>query len=171
MKKNIVLFRIYQVVLLALYIFLMVFFIVKCLENGEKSTESSQVVVDVSAEVINTVRPSNPVNPESPSFQTMIRKLIGHYGFFTLLGLVSTLLYLSLPKPKHYIRIAISYVVGFSFAIISEFLLEGNTSGRGPSWSDVGIDSLGFITLSIIVVAIYYILLLKKGMKDNAKEN
>ena len=157
------LYRIHQIVLFIIYISLMVFFIYKCLENGVASSESSAKVATISAEVINKISGKEKVNPSDPSFQSFIRKFIGHYSYFVFLGFISTFFYLSFRKKfKDWILLIISFSIGIVFAVISEFLLEANTSGRGASWSDVGIDVLGFITLSIIIVIIYYIVIFRK---------
>ena len=154
-------FRIYQSILLILYIGLMVFFVVMCLETGTKSSESSQKVATVTAEVINTVSGEEIVSAESTSFQKFVRKFIGHFSYFVTLGLVSSLFWLSIDSMKSKRRVIIHYFLGFSFAILSEFLLEGTTTGRGPSWSDVMLDSLGFISLSTIIILVYYFLYLR----------
>ena len=162
------LYKIHQITLAIIYIALMVFFVCKCLENGADSTESSQRVADATATVINGVAGSGTVDSQSESFHSWVRKFIGHYSYFVLLGSVSTLFYLSLRKKvKDYLLLTISFSVGFIFAVISEFLLEAKTLGRTGSWSDVGIDYLGFITLSIVIVFIYYLIKFKKSRKNS----
>ena len=154
-------YRIYQAILLILYIGLMVFFIIMCKESGNKSSESSQKVATVTANLINTVSGKDVVSSNSESFQRFVRKFIGHFSFFVVLGSVSILFWLSITEIKRFIRIIIHYSIGILFAIVSEFLLEGTTKGRGPSWSDVMLDSFGFIILSTIIVLIYYFIYLK----------
>lgn len=165
-----VLYRIYQAVLLTLYIGLMVFFVVMCLQNGTKSSQSSARVAEATAEVINTVSGTEKVDPQSPSFQQFVRKFIGHYGYFIALGLVSIFFWLSIKELKHYFRIIPHFSIGIIFAIISEFWLEGTTDGRGPSWKDVGLDTLGFLTLSLFVILGYYLILIYKKKKSNKNE-
>lgn len=157
------LYVIHQITLATIYIALMVFFVIKCLENGVESSESSQRVADTTATIINGVAGEGTVDPKSDGFQTFVRKFIGHYSYFVALGGISTLFYLSLrKKAKDWLLLTISFGIGLTFAIISEFLLEGKTSGRGASWADVGIDYLGFITLSILIVFIYYFIKFKR---------
>ncbi len=87
-------------------------------------------------------------------YLTFIRKLIGHFLYFLILGSVSIIFYLTF---NFKIRVLIHYIVGFVFALISEFLFEGFTSGRNASFKDVMIDYSGFILLSTIILIIYKI--------------
>lgn len=168
MMRKETLYKIHQLVLFIIYIALIVFFIIKCLETGDESTKTSQVVVDSTATVINTIHGEGSVDPKDPSFINFVRKFIGHYSYFVVLGGISILFYLSLrDRFKEYLLIIIHYGIGIGFAILSEFLLEGKTMGRGASWADVGIDSLGFITLSIVIIGIYYLIKQKKKNKIN----
>ena len=59
------------------------------------------------------------------------------------------------------------YVAGIGFAFISEFLLEGNTSGRTASIGDVMLDSGGFISISSILVIVYLIIYFVKKKRGN----
>lgn len=170
MKRE-ALYKVYQIILFLIYIGLMVFFAVKCIETGVESQASSQKVVDTTAVVINQVAGEGTVDPLDSSFQNFVRKFIGHYGFFVLLGIVSILFHLSFnDKYNDYILVSVSYGVGITYAVLSEFWLEGSTNGRGASWKDVGIDTLGFMTVSFIIVLIYYLIKLKKQkvIKKNA---
>ena len=165
------LYKIHQIVLFTIYIALIIFFVLKCLESGIDSSSSSQVVANSIANTINTISGKEKIDPTNPSFLTFIRKFIGHYSYFVILGFISILFYLSFRKKfKDYILIIIHFIIGFSFAFISEFLLEGMTEGRGASILDVGIDSLGFVTLSIVIIGIYYLKKLKyrKKIEKNA---
>ena len=156
------LYIIHQVVLGVIYIAMIVFFIFKCLETGSESIESSRRVSDSIAEVINHTIGEGTIDKESVSFQTFIRKFIGHYSYFVFFGFISTFLYLSFRKRfKAIILISISFTIAFLFAFISEFCLEGVTSGRGASINDVFIDFSGFCTSGLVIVLIYYIRYLK----------
>lgn len=164
------LYKVHQVVLFIIYISLIIFFILKCLENGEESLESSKAISNIIAKIINNIKGYEYIDRTNPDYLNFIRKFIGHYGYFTVLGAISILFYLSFRNLiKDYILIFIHYFIGFIFAIISEFLLEGLSSNRGASWVDVGIDSLGFVTLSIIIIGIYY--LIKKKERKKFEKN
>ncbi len=135
-----------------LYIGLMIFFTTKCLETGEQSSESSGKVATLIQKVLNTLFNANiEIND---NYLRIIRKLIGHFGFFVVLGITSIVFYLNLPF-KLNIRIILHYVIAFLFAFTTEFLLEGNTDGRTASMNDVFIDYSGFISISTIILLIY----------------
>lgn len=156
MKNKILWFRILQILLLVLYIGLIVFYTLKSLENGIKSTESSNKVTDITANVITTVT-QKPVE-KTEDFKSFVRKFIGHYSFFVILGTVSVFLYLTLKRLKPHYRFIIHFTTGFIYAAMTEFWFQRVAGSRGPSWNDVGLDYLGFITISIFVTMIYYII-------------
>ena len=134
---------------------MMVFYIVKSLENGQDSLSSSTSVAQGIAKIDEVITGKTVKVDEN--FRHLIRKYIGHYGYFVLFGIISILLYLSLPKLKHYIKIIINYSIGFIFAFMTEFLFQLNAKDRNPSFLDVMIDFGGFVTLSSFIVLFYYI--------------
>lgn len=140
--------RIYQIVLLVLWVILIVFFSAKCLDTGSESSNLSKKV----GEVITKITGLNDDNTNN--FTLFIRKVLGHFGFFLIFGVVSTLLFFSINELKLYIRIIINLSQSFIYAIISEFLLEANTTGRNASIGDVFIDYSGFIVGFFITVII-----------------
>ena len=137
-----------------LYIGLMVFFTMKCLETGEESTESSNTVAKIVQHVLNTL--FNAHIELTDNYLRLIRKLIGHFGYFACLGIVSIIFYLNLPI-KLNLRIILHYIIALAFAFSTEFLLEGSTDGRSASINDVLIDYSGFILISSIILVIYII--------------
>ena len=163
--------KIFTSIFFVIYIFMISFFIYKCLENGTKSTESSNKVVDIVVDITENIT-NKPVVVDD-NFKTMIRKLIGHFGYFLVLGTVSIIFYLLLEIKKYpWIKIVLHYSIGILLAFISEFVLEANTSGRGASIQDVGIDIGGFVLLSTIILLIYLLIKYKKNkVKENKIEN
>ena len=155
MKKRIIIINIIRILLLTSYLFMMVFYIVKSLENGQDSLSSSTSVAQGIAKIDEVITGKTVKVDEN--FRHLIRKYIGHYGYFVLFGIISILLYLSLPKLKHYIKIIINYSIGFIFAFMTEFLFQLNAKDRNPSFLDVMIDFGGFVTLSSFIVLFYYI--------------
>ncbi len=137
-----------------LYIAMLAFFTKMCLETGEKSTESSNTVAKIVQSVLNTV--FNAHIELTDNYLRLIRKLIGHFGYFACLGIVSIIFYLNMPI-KLNIRIILHYVIALLFAFTTEFLLEGSTDGRSASINDVLIDYSGFILISTIILIIYLI--------------
>ena len=154
MKKRITINSI-RILLLASYLFMMIFYIVKSIENGQDSLSSSTSVARGIAKIDEAITGKSVKVDDN--FLHLIRKYIGHYGYFVLFGIISISLYLSLPKLKHYTKIIINYSVGFVFAFITEFLFQFNAKDRTPSFLDVMIDFGGFVTLSAFIVLYYYI--------------
>ncbi len=156
-----------SVLLGLIYVSMMGFFTYKCLETGNKSAESSNRVAEVVKDVTNEVFNTNIELTES--YTTLIRKLIGHFGYFVCLGIVSILFYASLKKNKIF-TITTHYAVGLLFAFFSEFCLEGLTEGRSASFKDVMMDFSGFITISSIMIIVYFIVLYRKKAKIEKQE-
>ena len=155
MKKRIIIINLIRILLLTSYLFMMAFYIVKSLENGQDSLSSSTSVAQGIAKIDEAI--TGKTVKVDDNFRHLIRKYIGHYGYFVLFGIISILLYLSLPKLKHYIKIIINYSIGFIFAFMTEFLFQLNAKDRNPSFLDVMIDFGGFVTLSSFIVLFYYI--------------
>ena len=100
------------------------------------------------------------------SFFLKVRKSIGHFGAFLVLGIFSSLTYLLYFDHKKWkISLPINYLQGIGLAFLTEFI-QLFIPGRVGSLSDVLIDSSGFIISSIIVIIIFIILLLKNNKKN-----
>lgn len=160
-KKNIL-----KWIILAIALAINIFILVNAFINGEASAEESNKVAHTTADFINTVKPDTITQENFPKFAFDIRKLFGHYGLFVLSGSFSSwALYLFLNKTKvhNLIQIAISLIFGFALACLSEFV-QVFTDGRTGAWTDVGIDSGGYLTGFLLVILIIFIrnLVLKK---------
>ena len=161
-------FRVVQIILLIIYIGMLVFFTYECFQTGTNASKQASGVAQVVANVQEAIT-RKPVVVDS-NYKTLISKLIGHYGYFCILGLVSILFYMTLTGFKAYIRFIIHLAAGIVFAFLSEFLAEAITEGRTASIADVGIDILGLITLSGIFIMIYYIVVIHKKKKEENGE-
>lgn len=89
------------------------------------------------------------------SFHTLIRKGLGHFSLFLVLGFGLFGTFFLLIKPR-WASIPLSLFSAFVTAGISEmFQLPVFTSGRYATWADVGIDFLGSLSgIGIAVVAV-----------------
>ena len=81
---------------LVLYIFITIIVFYKAFENAEQSTESSDKVTDTIVGAIDQITPgeesiTNKVDIED--IKVWVRKGIGHFGVFALLGIFTTLTY------------------------------------------------------------------------------
>lgn len=158
-KKDII-----HVIIGIIYLFLLVLFSIKSLESGSDSSRLSKKVSEFIAAAINNIFNKNI--EVTDKFEHYVRKIIGHYGYFVILGCVSVFFYIMFNKLKHYIRFIVHFVTGFLFAFITEFIFQNIASNRTSSMKDVGIDYLGFITVSLVVCIIYYIKIYKKKKKE-----
>ena len=89
------------------------------------------------------------------SFHTLIRKGLGHFSLFLVLGFGLFGTFFLLIKPR-WVSLPLSLLSAFVIAGISEmFQLPVFTSGRYTTWSDVAIDFLGALSgIGIAVVAV-----------------
>ena len=156
--------RIVQIILLILYLGMLAFFTYECFQTGASASKQAGNFANAVAKVEEAIT-KKPVVIDN-NYRTMVSKLFGHYGYFCILGLVSILFYMTFTKLKVYIRFIIHLVVGISFAFLSEFIAEALTEGRNASINDVGIDTLGLITLSGLFIIIYYIVYFVKKKKE-----
>lgn len=140
-----------RIISLILYIALIIFFTIKCFENGDTSTSTSRSVAKIIKNILNTIFRTNIEMTDG--YLKIIRKLIGHFLYFLVLGVVSLIFYLTFERRN--LNIIIHYTIGLLFALTSEFIFEANTSGRNASFNDVIIDYIGFISLSSIMLVIY----------------
>lgn len=89
------------------------------------------------------------------SFHTLIRKGLGHFSLFLVLGFGLFGTFFLLIKPR-WVSLPLSLLSAFVVAGISEmFQLPVFTSGRYATWPDVAIDFLGALSgIGIAVVAV-----------------
>ena len=90
-----------------------------------------------------------------------MRKAIGHFGAFLVLGIFSTFTYMLYIKRKKWDNvIIINMVQGFILAALTEYI-QTFVPGRSGLLSDVLIDYLGFL-ISFIILTILIIRYYKK---------
>lgn len=96
------------------------------------------------------------------SFLYIIRKSLGHFGAFLVLGIFSTLTFmLFLPNKKLLFAIPINFVQGFGVAALTEYI-QTFIPGRYGAYSDVLIDYAGFLTSSIFITTIILLIYIIK---------
>lgn len=104
----------------------------------------------------------------------IVRKSLGHFGLFACTALVG-LLFICLAFKDNLTRIyasLVSMVLGFSLAGFSE-LIQKYTPGRACTWTDIGIDTLGYaftVVISLIVIASIILFKYIKKYKKDKKE-
>lgn len=85
----------------------------------------------------------------------ILRKL-AHFSIYGLVG-IWIMSFMSTFKIRLYKKWIVSMIVGIGYASLDEYH-QGFVAGRGPSLTDVGIDSLGVLTgifFVLIVISIY----------------
>ena len=87
-------------------------------------------------------------------FFRKVRKGIGHFGAFLVLGIFSTLTYLLyLNKKKMFFSVPINYAAGFALAAITE-IIQLFVPGRYGAFSDVMLDFYGFLVSSTLITVV-----------------
>ena len=104
-----------------------------------------------------TIRKKN-LTDDIENFMVVVRKVLGHYGAFLILGIFSTFTYYFYLKEK-YSGLArfINFFSGFLIASFTEFL-QTITPARAGLFSDVVIDYTGFLTSALIISLILFII-------------
>ena len=108
-------------------------------------------------------------------FLKRIRKTIGHFGAFVLLGLISTITYFLFFRNKLLpIGFALNYSAGFGVAALTEYI-QTFTPQRAGLWSDVMLDWSGFLITALLITIIIIIATITKNIvkqfKEKQKEN
>ena len=103
-------------------------------------------------------------------FMKIIRKLVGHFGAFAVLGIFSTLTYFMFFGKKLFsVGVALNFATAFGFAALTEYI-QTLTPGRAGRFTDVMIDFYGFlltaVTITLLVVLIWLIIFLIKKYKE-----
>ncbi len=155
MKKSKI---IYSIIITSIYLALLIFYIYMSLSDGGESSDFSLNVSNVIADTLNHMGANIKVDD---SFHNLVRKLIGHFGYFVLIGISSFLFYNLLKNIKFIFRLLIHFSMGFLFALFTEYFLQAYALNRGPSMVDTMIDFGGF-SVSIIVILIYFLIKMKK---------
>ena len=167
MKSKIIFYA--RLLLIAAIICTLIFTFYQSMLPPEESNEVSNNVSDA----IETIIPSD--TPTGSYVHTNIRKIAHFVEFATLGGEVALLVILFLPTwgatlyEKRRI-IVHSYAIAPITALIDESIQI--FTNRGPSVTDVWIDTAGFVTLATILYVIYLAVILVKrrtaGIRDKA---
>ena len=133
-----------------------------------RSSQASQVVVDVSEDAINTISPGTITEANHESFASFIRKAFGHFGLFVISGLLSPLAIYLVINPfkwsKHYLNVIIGLSFGLMIAAITE-IIQLNVPGRSGEFTDVLIAFSGYLVGALIVGLILFLILRRQKCK------
>lgn len=154
-------------IFLFIYLFLIVLIFLMAGSSGEESTKQSDVITDVTIDVVDTFRPEDkPIEEKYTREQIshFVRKSIGHFGLFFTCGLFGILSFYLFVKFK-LLSIILNLLSGFLISGISE-VIQMFADSRGPSFNDVLLDFSGYI-LSFIIVYVIILLVNRKKSKIN----
>ena len=145
-------------IFLVIYIFITLFIFIKSFENSEQSSNTSDQVTDIIVGTIDGITPGDESITDKfdiNDIKIFVRKAIGHFGIFLLLGIFSCLTYYYFINKK-LISMIIIIVIGFITSLISEGI-QTIPEGRGPSISDVFLNYAGYAISIVIVGLILYL--------------
>lgn len=138
--------------------------------NGSQSSQASQGVVEVSEEVVNTVRPGT-VTPENyNAFAAFIRKSLGHFGLFVVSGIFSSLAIYYIFKDFKWIKHFLNTIFALSFGLIVAMtteIIQLNVPERSGEFTDVLIDYSGYL-LGAFFVGLVLFLVIRHQRKKQA---
>lgn len=102
-------------------------------------------------------------------FLYQVRKGIGHFGAFLVLGIFSTLTFFLWFKPKRwFITAPVNLIQGFMIAAITE-IIQLYVPGRYGTFSDVMLDFYGFLLSSILITIGFIVVFVIKKLKNKEK--
>ena len=126
--------------------------------------EEAEVVYEVTVHI----KKQNAIRNMSEFF-AKVRKKLGHWGAFLVLGIFSSLTYLLFFRNYHTIWSApFNFLQGFGLAAGTEFI-QTFVPGRCGCWSDIMLDFSGFISSAIPITAIVLLYYLIKFIKKLIK--
>ena len=143
---------------LVCYIFITFVIFIKAFEDGETSAASSDQVTDIVVDTIDGITPGDESITDKfdiEDIKLFIRKAVGHFGLFLVLGVFAVATYYLFIKNRLLSHI-ISIIVGFVTAGLSE-IVQGIPADRAPSFTDVLIDYAGYMIAVLLFSLIFYL--------------
>lgn len=130
--------------------------------NGAQSSQASQGVVEVSEEVVNTVRPGTVTTENYNAFATFIRKSLGHFGLFVVSGIFSSLAVYYIFKDFKWIKHFLNTIFALSFGLIiatTTEIIQLNVPERSGEFTDVLIDYSGYLLGAFLVGLVLFLVI------------
>ena len=134
---------------------------VTCLKIGDVHlTISSISDPDIVKELDLSIEATQAINDANyRSFHTFVRKFAGHFALFLITSIFGYLFFYELieDKKRLWLVLLLTLVSGFFLAGLSE-LIQVYVPGRTGAWLDVGIDYLGYVVGTIIMICVFVII-------------
>ena len=164
-------YLIWTIVLCVLAVAINAYIIMHSCLDAAQSTQQSSGVVEVVEEAVNTIAPGTITPENHDSFATFIRKAFGHFGLFTISGLLSSLAIYFAFNPmkwsKYYLLVIMSLGLGLLMGITTE-LIQLNVPGRSGEFRDVLIDFGGYL-LGFLIILLILFLVIRHSYKKQEK--
>ena len=164
-KLDLILMIIFTVLALAINAYIIYH---SCL-NGSQSSQASQGVVEVSEEVVNTVRPGTVTPENHNAFATFIRKSLGHFGLFVVSGIFSSLAIYYIFKDFKLIKHFLNTIFALSFGLIvatTTEIIQLNVPERSGEFTDVLIDYSGYLLGAFLVGLVLFLVIRHQRKKQ-----
>lgn len=146
---------IYRICIGTIYFLLLIFFSLESLKSGNASGETSNNFANIIFNTLSFIFNKNIYITETTII--FIRKLVGHFLYFSVLGIVSILFFYSFYNYSNFnLLFFLNYLSGFGFAFITEFVFQNLADERFPSMEDVIIDCTGFLFFSIFLLKYFF---------------
>lgn len=144
--------KLYQILSGIVFTFLAIFAIVQAALPARESTAVSNLFTSITlfGREIGEIKFFGKTF-SMDEFASFLRKLVGHYGLFTMLGLFGFFTFYSGKNFKNAVIIDLS--VNLSLALLTEFI-EYFSPGRAFLLADIILDAMGFITSLSVTSAV-----------------
>ncbi|HKM30159.1 MAG TPA: VanZ family protein [Bacilli bacterium] len=139
---------------LTIYIAGIILIYLSSLQSGDTSANESSWVANFLFKIIDNIN-FLKIEIDYETFHQIVRKAIGHFGSFFVIGIFGYLSFTSLSS--YYSRsVGLSVSIGAIVAITAE-LFQLLAIERGPLWSDMAINFSGYIISTFICLIIFMI--------------
>lgn len=152
---------------LVIYIVLIIIAFSKSSASAEESSQESDTVTDIVVGTVDTITPSEESIVDIygiDKIKEFVRKGIGHFGLFVLIGFFGFLTFYNFFLRKK-IAVLLNLVAGLLIASISE-IIQIFADSRGPAFKDVLLDFSGYLLSTLIILGVVLIIKLTKKNKN-----
>jgi len=134
-------------------------------EGTAAATISSAANSELSLTLSFKINATPNVDPNDTSFQTYIRKSLGHFALFSLTALCGFLfLAFLLEDQPRWLAFFLGAGWGLSLALVTE-LIQHFVPGRYGAWADVGIDVLGYVFGALVCWGAFELIVFLKSQE------
>lgn len=140
-----------KITFFALYFLTLIFIIINAGLDGESSSEVSGGFIDV----LHEIPPYQFLSSRIIGLDQVIRKLVGHYSLYFLLGVFGFLVIVS-TLPDGAVSVSVNAASGFVWAGITE-IIQIFAANRGPAFTDVIVNFEGYFSAHCLILSVILI--------------